>query len=123
MNGSRDEDLKARTNKFARDIIQLCSRLPKETVYEIFSREILESSGSIGKNLRASIRVKSTAEFIARLKLVQEGADEIVYYLELLLELVPNQKELIEVLQKEAHELVGVFSASIKLAKKNALII
>lgn len=80
------QDLKLRTKRFAVDCWLLCSKIPKSRALDAWVRQLIRSSSSVGANYRASQRAKSTADFINKLKIVEEEVDETVYWLELFLE-------------------------------------
>lgn len=113
------QDLKARTKIFAIDCWTLCSKIPKSREYDAWARQLIRCSSSVGANYRASQRGKSTADFINKLKIVEEEADESIYWLELFLEILDSNKEEIKGLIKEANELLAIIVASIKTARKN----
>jgi four helix bundle protein len=79
-----DKDLKSRTKLFALAIIHLVSELPKTIAGYELGRQLLRSTTSIGANYRSSQRGRSRAEFISKLSIVQEEADETVFWLELI---------------------------------------
>ncbi|MBN2347385.1 MAG: four helix bundle protein [Bacteroidales bacterium] len=109
------DDLKTRTQKFALDIIKMCSSLPDKQEYKIIKNQLIRCSSSVGANYRAVCRAKSIADFINKLKIVEEEADESVYWLELLKELgIKNLNEIMN----EANEIISIIVASIKTAKK-----
>lgn len=113
------QSLKDRTKKFAIDVWLLCSRIPNSREYNNYVNQLLRCSSSIGANYRAALRGKSNADFINKLKIVEEEADESQYFLELLLEVQkdPDLVEEIDRLRKEADELVAIVVASIKTLK------
>ncbi|MDC6388574.1 four helix bundle protein [Maribacter sp. PR1] len=112
------QNLKSRTQKFAVDCWHFCSKLPKSREYDAWARQLIRCSRPVGANYRASQRAKSTADFINKLKIVKEEADESVYWLELFLEVRPELEPEIIPLKKEASELLAITVASIKTAKK-----
>ena len=79
------DDLKKRFEQFAIDVALLIKDLPKNTVNTAYSNQLIRSSSSPGANYRAACRAKSTADFVNKLKIVEEELDESVYFLELLL--------------------------------------
>jgi len=111
-------DLRVRTKSFALRIIKVVDALPNTRSANVIGGQLLRSGTSVGANYRAACRGRSTAEFIAKLGIVEEEADECGYWLELLVDssLMPA-KQLSE-LQKEADELVAITVASIKTARK-----
>lgn len=115
------QDLKRRTKSFAIDCYKFCSQIPRSRELDAWIRQLIRSSSSVGANYRASQRAKSTADFINKLKIVEEEIDESAYWLELLLEVETNRKEEIEILYKEAKELLAITVASIKTARKNQI--
>ena len=112
-------DLVDRTRKFAIDCMVLCSKLPKTREYNAYVNQLIRCSSSVGANYRASQRAKSTADFINKLKIVEEEVDESVYWLEIFEEVLPNFSNEIEVLKKEGKELLAITVASINTAKRN----
>jgi four helix bundle protein len=113
-----------RTKKFAIDCWTFCSKLPKTREYNAYVNQLIRCSSSVGANYRASQRAKSAADFINKLKIVEEEADESNYFLEILLEITTIEKlnlnPEIEVLLKEANELVAITVSSIKTARINS---
>ncbi|UJH67246.1 four helix bundle protein [Allomuricauda sp. SCSIO 65647] len=113
------QDLKLRTKRFAIDCWQLCAKIPKSREHDSWVRQLIRCSGSVGANYRASQRGKSTADFIYKLKIVEEEVDESVYWLELFLEIMDTNHDEINRLRKEGDELLAITVASIKTARKN----
>ncbi|WP_235914956.1 four helix bundle protein [Flagellimonas ochracea] len=81
-----DRDLKDRTKLFAIKVWKLCAAFPKLREYNAYVNQLIRSSSSFGANYRASQRAKSRADFINKLKIVEEEIDESMYFLELLME-------------------------------------
>lgn len=109
------EELINRNRKFVIDVVRLIEVLPSNRVHDAFVRQVVRSSSSIGANYRAACRAKSKADFINKLKIVEEEADETVYFLELLLEVDGGKnKNVFDRLIKEANELLSIYVASIK---------
>ncbi len=77
------KELKARTKRFAVDIIQLCRELPTTLDGKTVGQQVIRSGTSVGANYRASCRARSRAEWIAKLGTVEEEADETLFWLEL----------------------------------------
>jgi len=109
-----EQVLKARTKQLALKVIELVGELPAGKAGDILGRQILKSGTSAGANYRAACRRKSVADMIHKLSIVEEEADETVYWLELLGEsrLVPSTR--LSWLLKETNELVAMTVASIK---------
>tara|TARA_R110000868_G_C10389391_1_gene720176 strand:+ start:84 stop:434 length:351 start_codon:yes stop_codon:yes gene_type:complete len=113
------QDLKIRTKKFAIDCWKLCEQIPRSRELDAWVRQLIRSSSSVGANYRASQRAKSTADFINKLKIVEEEVDESAYWLELFLEVYKNNTEQVDILHKEAKEILAIIVTSIKTAKAN----
>ena len=112
-------DLKRRTKQFALRIMRLVDALPKTTAGRAIGNQIIRSGTSVGANYRAACRGRSKAEFIAKLGVVVEEADECCFWLELIIggELLPKEK--VETLLVEANELTAIFVSSVKTTKEN----
>ena len=105
---------KDRTKGFALAVIHLVQRLPAGPSSDVIGRQILRSATSIGANYRAACRAKSLADMINKLKIVEEEADESLYWLELLGESGIVQLDQLSALSKECDELVAMTVASLK---------
>lgn len=117
--GTRNSDLRQRTFDFAMRIIRLAEALPKTDVGRTIGRQLLRSGTAVGANYRAAKRARSTAEFIAKLGIVEEECDETIYWMELLIALGTLKKTRIDDLVTEANELLAMIIASIKTARRN----
>ena len=111
------EEMKKRTKDFAKRVINMCRQLPETREGRLIGNQIFRAGTSVGANYRAACRARSKAEFIAKLGIVLEEADESIYWLEILSETQIVKANLLEPLMKEADELVGIFVASLKTAK------
>ncbi|MFA6468044.1 MAG: four helix bundle protein [Bacteroidota bacterium] len=113
----QQEELKLRSKKFALQIISLFKALPKSDDARVLGKQLLRSGTSVAANYRASCRARSKAEFIAKIGIVVEEADETVLWMEMLTEsgILPIQKT--ELLLKEGNELLAIFAASYHTAK------
>ena len=111
------QELKERTKRFALRVIQLLEALPKCQAGNVISGQLLRSATSVGANYRAACRARSRADFISKMGIVEEEADETIYWLELLVESGLIKREAIENLIKEANELTAIFTAACKSAK------
>jgi four helix bundle protein len=113
------KELKQRLKHFALMIIEFAEKLPKNQTTFVLGRQILKSGTSIGANYYAACRARSRAEFIAKLGIVEEEADETIYWLDLLAgSKSVNQKDF-EVLRTEANEILSIIIRSIKTARQN----
>ena len=113
------EELKKRTKDFHIGVIKVCDFLPRNTAGFELAKQLIRSAGSVGANYRAATRGKSTSDFIYKIEIVIEEADESMYWLEICEEANLLSKEKAEPLLKEANELVSIFVATVKTSKKN----
>ena len=84
---SSNGDLKGRTRQFALNIINLVQALPSSQTTAVIGKQLLRSATSVGANYRAACRSRSRADFVSKITIVEEEADESAYWLELLSEL------------------------------------
>jgi four helix bundle protein len=110
-------ELKRRTKAFGLRIIKLIAELPRGIVPDTIGRQLLRSGTSVGANYRAACRARSTADFISKMGIVEEEADESVYWLEMLIEACIIKAKSLDPLLREADELVAIAVASIKTAR------
>ncbi|MDP3313355.1 four helix bundle protein [Lutibacter sp.] len=108
------ELLKNRTKRFAIDCWKLSKNYTVSRDYDAFCRQLIRCSSSVGANYRAACRAKSNADFINKLKIVEEEADESMFFLEIFLEISEVNHDEIKRLHVEANELVSIVVASIK---------
>jgi four helix bundle protein len=113
---SKGRDLRQRTRKFALRVIRLVEALPKTRTAEVIGKQLLRAGTSVGANYRAACRAKSTKDFIYKMGLVEEEADESLYWMELLVEAGLVKLERLQSLMVEADELIAITVASIKTA-------
>ena len=111
------EEMKTRTKAFGLRVIRLVQSLPREQAGYSIGRQVLRSATSIGANYRAACRARSTADFIAKLKIVEEEADKSVYWIEMLIESGLVREELVADLHREAEELLAIIVASINTSR------
>lgn len=111
-------DLVKRTKAFALDVVRLCGNLPRSPTTSLIVRQLIRSATSVGANYRAACRAKSRADFIAKLSIVEEEADECIYWMELIEEIVPEHRSQLERPKVEADELVAIMVSSKKTARR-----
>lgn len=109
--------LKDRTKRFAIRIVMMCRALPKTDEARIVGKQLLRSATSIAANYRSVCRARSRAEFIAKIGVVVEEADETVFWLELLGDTRIVQNTSSQQILREANELLAIFAASQRTAK------
>jgi four helix bundle protein len=110
--------LRARTKRFGFDVINLVKRLPRNVAAECIARQLIRAGTSVASNHRAACRGRSRREFIAKLGIVVEEADESELWLEALIvcELAPGLPA--DRLLREAGELRAIFRQSVKTARE-----
>ena len=115
------EELKKRTKRFALDIMDLVEAFPKTMVGRSIGGQLVRCATSVGANYRAACRGRSRAEFIAKIGIVEEEADEAIWWLELAWEGGMHPEPDVRRLLKEANELTAIFTATGRTAKSNTL--
>jgi four helix bundle protein len=113
------KELQNRTKKFHIDIIKLCSEFPRNAAGFETAKQLIRSAGSVGANYRASVRAKSDPDFIYKIEIVLEEADESHYWLEIIKESEIKTGLEVDRLINEANELTAIFAATNKTAKTN----
>jgi len=116
-----EDDLKKRTKLFALRILKLVAALPKTLAGRTIGGQLVRSGTSVAANYRAACRARSKAEFISRLGVVEEEADESALWLELIIEGELMKTALVEPLWIEADEIVAIMTSSRKSAGQSLL--
>ena len=106
------EELKERTKIFALRVIRMSRQLPKTAEAKVISHQLLRSATGTAANYRAACRARSRGEFIAKIGVVLEEADESLFWIELLVEAEVVSGTRIQKLRQEAEELTSIFAAS-----------
>jgi four helix bundle protein len=106
------EALKARTKKFANDVLDFVETLPASGPAVRIGNQLVDAGTSVGANYRAACRARSKAEFAAKIGLVLEEADESLFWLELTEARSLGSPRLRTSLLQEADELTAIFAAS-----------
>ena len=109
--------MKQRTKDFALRVLKAVSALPQTTEANVISYQLAKSGTSVGANYRAACRSRSNKEFIAKIGIVLEEADETAFWLELITESNILTKSKIESLHKEANELCAILYTTINTAR------
>jgi four helix bundle protein len=113
-----ETEFKERTKQIGLRIIKLVESLPSTRSAEIIGKQLLRSGTSVGANYRAACRGKSTADVLHKLAIVEEEADETLYWMELLIDskIVPGKK--LMVLMSDVNEIVAMTVASIRTLRR-----
>lgn len=110
--------LRERTKNFALAVIGLVESLPRGRAAEVISNQLLRAGTSVGANYRAACHARSRREFIAKMGIVEEEADEACFWLELLADRRLGDVTQIAELREEGHQLVAMTASSIRTARK-----
>jgi four helix bundle protein len=111
------QELRQRTFAFAVAVGKLIQELPYSTINKAFTGQLIRSASSVGANYRAARRAKSEADFIHKLKIVEEETDESVYFLELLKVFNPSFENKTDYLIDEGTQILRIIVSSINKAR------
>src|SRR5437868_14769061 len=106
------DQMKARTKHYAQRVIKVCESLPERWIARTLGMQLLKSGTSVGANYRAVCRAKSTADFLNKLKIVEEECDESLFWMELLTDNNLIQAKRLESLWREGSEIMAIIVAS-----------
>ena len=112
-------EMKSRTKEFAKSIIKLCRKFPNNMEGRLIGNQIFRLGTSTAANYRAACRARSTADFISKLSIVEEEADETLFWLELIKKMEIVDKTLLNSLMQENNEIIAIIVSSIKTARNN----
>jgi len=113
------EELRIRTKQFALRVIRLVEALPNTRISNIIGNQLLRSGTSVGANYRAACRGRSRPDFVSKVGIAIEEADESLYWMEILIESGILPEDRLSSLMQEANELIAIFTASVKTVKSN----
>src|ERR1043165_6375919 len=111
------EEMKSRTKTYANRVVKLCSALPAGWIAQTLGKQLLRSRTSVGANYRAVCRTKSNADFINKLRIVEEECDESLFWMELLVENNFVKPLRLQGLMQETNEILAIVVASAKTAR------
>jgi len=114
---TQQEQLRNRTKAFAIRIVKLFRALPYKTDAQVLGKQLMRSGTAVAANYRAACRARSRTEWIAKIGIVVEEADETVFWLEMLSECEIVSSNRLGELTLEAHELCALFTASQRTAR------
>ena len=106
------EDLKKRTKQFALRVLRLVTALPPTIEGNAIRAQLVRAGTSVGANYRAACRGRSRAEFIAKIGIVEEEADESAFWLELIIDGAFLNENQVKPLLSEANELTKIMASS-----------
>src|SRR5213592_3869990 len=110
--------LVARTRAFALAVVQTVEELPRGRTADVIGLQLLRSGTSVGANYRAACRARSRKEFVAKMGIVEEEADESQFWLELMIERGMLDASSVGSLRHEAGEIVAIAVSSIRTARR-----
>ncbi len=113
------EELKKRTKQFGLRCIKVVEMLPNTRTADVLGRQLLRSATSVGANYRSACRAQSKRDFISKVAIAIEEADESLYWLEMIVEAGLMSERRLAGLMKEGNEIVAILTASSKTAKRN----
>jgi four helix bundle protein len=113
------KELQDRAKRFAVAIVRFFSRLPQTEAARVIGRQLLRAGTAVAANYRAACRARSAADFISKISIVLEEADETLFWLELLVDADIIESRLTSRPSAECHELLKIFAASLATAKAN----
>jgi four helix bundle protein len=113
------EEMKHRTKGYTNRVVKLCSALPGDWTAQTLGKQLLRSGTSVGANYRAVCRAKSIADFINKLRIVEEECDESLFWMELLVENNFIKEAKLRDLMNEANEILAIVVASAKTARSS----
>ena len=111
------EELKHRTKQFGLRVIRLVEALPSTRTANVIGNQLLRAGTSIGANYRSACRGRSKPDFISKVGIAIEEADESLYWMEMLMEAGLVAENRVSDLMKEANELVAILTSSVKTAR------
>lgn len=109
-----EQQFKDRTKRLALRVVRLAETLPRSTAGQVVGKQLLRSGTSVAANYRAACRGKSVRDVLAKLAIVEEEADETLFWMELLVEAELVPRERLDSLMKETDEILAMTVASIK---------
>lgn len=109
---ARAEALKQRTKQFALDVFAFVRTLPSNDMTSVVSRQMLRAATGVGSNYRAACRARSRADFVSKIGIALEEADESGFWLELVAEGNLSSSKVVYELLEEANQLSAIFAAS-----------
>ena len=112
-------ELKRRTRRFAGDVLRFVRRLPRDQVSDVIAKQLIRSATSIGANYRAACKARSKPDFISKLAIAEEEADETQYWFEILYDLEMISDDEFRSLHHEASELTAILTSSGRTAKQS----
>ncbi|HMG74337.1 MAG TPA: four helix bundle protein [Pyrinomonadaceae bacterium] len=115
----KPNDLKERTKQFALRVLKLVAALPNTLSGRTIGAQLVRAGTSVGANYRVACRARSKPEFIAKIGIVEEEADESAFWMELIIEGKLLRQPLFQSLLDEANELAKIMASSRESASES----
>jgi four helix bundle protein len=112
------DEMRDRMDRFAIEIVTFCRNLPNDTLSKRLAAQLQDSGTSVAANYRAACRARSRAEFVAKLSISVEEADESVLWLNTIQKARLASGDKLAELQQEAAELLSILAASRRTASR-----
>jgi four helix bundle protein len=113
------EEFAERTMQFALRCLEVVDVLPATAKARVVADQLARASTSVAANYRAACRARSRADFIAKLGIVEEEADEVLFWLELIARAGLISERRVQPLTAECDQILALVVASIRTAKRN----
>jgi four helix bundle protein len=120
MRRSKASDLKRRTLTFGLRVLKLVEQLPATRGLDVVTRQLIRAATGVGANYRAACRARSPADFVSKISVTEEEADEAAYWLTVLQKGGFADGVELDALCREANELTAIFTASGRTARQRA---
>jgi len=112
-------EMKSRTKRYALRVVKAVQALPNDRVANILGGQLLRSGTSVGANYRAVCRAKSKADFLNKMKIVEEECDESLFWMELLVESEGFPQKKLGTLMTEGDEILSIVVASLRTTREH----
>ena len=109
-----NNELKVRTKNFSLTLIDLVEKLPNTMSAKVVANQLVRSGTSVGANYRAVCRARSDREFVSKMNIVLEEADETLFWIEIIIEKQWFDNTELESIWKEGNELTSIFVSTLK---------
>jgi four helix bundle protein len=113
------DEMKQRTRALGLRVIRLVESLPNTRTADVIGKQLLRCGTSVGANYRAACRARSRPDFTAKMGIVEEEADEILYWIEMLIDCGLVEQNRVKSLLDETNEIVSMVVSSIRTARAN----
>ena len=117
----KDNILRQRTKSMALRVIKLVQALPKTVVGEVIGKQVLRSGTSVAANYYGACKARSRRDFISKIGIAEEEADETLLWLELIVDSKLIEEIRVDELIGEVNEIISILAASRITAKRHEI--